>query len=293
MGTDIQVSVVIPTYNRAGFLREAIESVLAQTYTNFEIIVVDDGSTDGTQELMTSLYRNVRYLRQENRGPAAARNNGINNAAGEFIAFLDSDDIWLPEMLSKQIARLSLNPAAGLVATGYGLFETGRVMTEMVVLDEDDLADARRGNHYKNFFATSSLMVRKLCLTTVGLLNENLHYAEDWDLLIRLMERYSFEYLPEVLMLYRSHPTNLSTTSLQENMKQWQKVIDMHSSNGNYFNDSILRRKRLSWLYLNQACAQRGNDPHLEETFMLESIRAWPLWFPGRYSFFLKRLGCR
>ena len=293
MVTDIQVSVIIPTYNRADFLREAIDSVRAQTYTNFEIIVVDDGSTDGTQELVTSLYPDVRYLRQENSGPAAARNNGINNAAGEVIAFLDSDDIWLPEMLSKQIARLSLNPAAGLVATGFGLFKTGRVMTEMVILDADDLAAARRGNHYKNFFATSSLMVRKHCFTTVGLLNENLHYAEDWDLLIRILKRYSFEYIPEALMLYRSHPANISTTSHQENMKQWRAVIDMHSSNGNYFNDSILKRKRLSWFYLNQACAHRGNDPQLEEAFMLESIRAWPLWFPGRYSFFLKRLGSR
>jgi glycosyltransferase involved in cell wall biosynthesis len=293
MVSDIQVSVVIPTYNRADFLREAIESVLAQTYTDFELIVVDDGSTDGTQELVTSFYGKARYIRQENSGPAAARNNGIKNAVGKFISFLDSDDIWFPEMLSKQISMLSHNPAAGLAATGYGLIDSGRVMTETVILDEDDLTDARSGNQYKNFFATSSLMVRKCCFDEVGMFNENLHFAEDWDMWIRILERYSFEYFPKVFMHYRVHPYKLSAISLQENMKQWQTVIDMHSSNGNYFNDSILRRKRLSWLYLNQACAQRGQNLDLEESFMLESIRAWPLWFPGRYSFFLKRIGCR
>lgn len=288
--TDIQFSVIIPTYNRADFLREAIESVLAQTFTDFELIVVDDGSTDGTQELAASYKGMVRYIRQTNKGPSAARNNGIKNALGRYIAFLDSDDIWLPEMLAKQFSLSLKKPAAGLTATGYGLINSGHPLTETVIMNEDELADARNGNLYKNFFATSSVMVKKRCFETVGMFNENLHFAEDWDMWIRILQRYSFAYLPETLMHYRVHAAKISSTSLQENMKSWQRVIEMHSSNGNILNDSILKRKRTSWLYLNQACAQRGHDPALEKTFMLESILAWPLWFPGRYSFFLKRM---
>lgn len=288
--TDIQLSVIIPTYNRVDYLREAIESVLAQTFTDFELIVVDDGSTDGTRELAASYKGRVRYISQQNCGPSAARNNGIKNAVGRYIAFLDSDDIWLPEMLAKQVAMLSKDPAAGLTATGYGLINTGHQLTGTIIMKEDELADARNGDLYKNFFATSSVMVKKLCFQTVGLFNENLHFAEDWDMWIRILQRYSFVYLPEALMHYRVHPDKISATSLQENMNQWQTVIDLHTSSGKTLNDLILKRKRTSWLYLNQSWSQSGYDSALEKSFMLKSILAWPLWFPGRYSFFLKRM---
>ncbi len=288
--TDIKISVVIPTYNRVDFLREAIESVLAQTFKDIELIVVDDGSSDGTQELVASYKGMIRYIRQQNSGPSAARNNGIKNAIGRYIAFLDSDDIWLPEMLSKQVSMFTENPTAGLVATGYRLINTVHELAEPVIMNKDELADARNGNLYMNFFATSSVMVNKVCFDKVGMFNETLNFAEDWDMWIRILQRYSFVYLPEVLMHYRVHAAKISATSLQENIKSWQRVIKMHSSNGNIFNDSILKRKRISWLYLNQAWAQRGHDLSLEKTFMLESILAWPLWFPGRYSYFIKRM---
>lgn len=287
------VSVIIPTYNRADYLRDAVESALAQTFRNFEILIVDDGSTDCTSEVAASYRGKARYLTQQNSGPAAARNNGIRNAAGRYIAFLDSDDVWLPEMLSRQISMFQANPTAGLAATGYRLMDAEQQISDAIIMDRKELEAARKGDHYKNFFATSGVMVKKECFQSVGLFNENLDFAEDWDMWLRILQHYGFVYLPEVLMHYRVHPAKISAGSLQKNMKNWQKVIDIHSSRDNIFNYSILKRKRISWLYLNHACAHRGHDPVIEKKFMWKSIVAWPLWFPGRYSFFLKRLGSR
>lgn len=284
------VSVIIPTYNRVDYLHEAVESVLAQTFRNFELIVVDDGSTDDTQKVAASWKGKLRYLRQKNSGPSAARNNGIRNSVGRFIAFLDSDDTWTPEMLEKQVLMFKKNPAAGLIATGYTLMNTERQLTKQIIMSSKDLADAARGNHYMNFFATSSVMVKKHCFQATGLFNEKLRFAEDWDMWLRILQHYDFAYLPQALMNYRVHPDKISTTSLQNNMKNWRAVIDIHSRSGKICSNSILKRKRISWLYLNQAFAYRGHDLDVEKKFMWKSILAWPLWFPGRYAFFLKRL---
>src|SRR5438874_1624069 len=118
------VSVVIPTYNSAHYIGEAVQSVLAQTYTNFEVIVVDDGSTDDTRERLESVAGRIRYLYQPNGGVSKARNRGIQEARGELIAFLDGDDEWLPEKLAKQLAYMRANPSSPLVhADVYQLHE--------------------------------------------------------------------------------------------------------------------------------------------------------------------------
>src|SRR4051812_26302017 len=115
MDTGPLVSVVIATYNSGRFVGQAVRSVLAQTYRPFEIVVVDDGSTDDTAGVLAGYRDGVRYVYQENRGPAAARNRGIAEAAGELVAFLDADDEWHPEKLSRQWEALSASPRAGLV----------------------------------------------------------------------------------------------------------------------------------------------------------------------------------
>ena len=106
------VSVVIPTYNRAWVIKEAVDSVLAQDYKDFELIIVDDGSTDNTSDVLASYGEDVRVLFQENRGVSAARNRGVAEASGHFVAFLDSDDLWLPKKLSIQVEFFSKTPDA-------------------------------------------------------------------------------------------------------------------------------------------------------------------------------------
>jgi glycosyltransferase involved in cell wall biosynthesis len=116
-----RVSVIIPTYDRATCVSRAIDSVLSQTYRDFEIIVVDDGSSDNTQEVVTAYGAPVRYVFQQNQGPGAARNQGIRVAAGAYLAFLDSDDVWMPAFLEKTVSALEGHPEAGVVTTGIYL----------------------------------------------------------------------------------------------------------------------------------------------------------------------------
>ena len=290
MATDMTVSVIIPTYNRSSYLVEAIDSVMSQTYKACEVLVIDDGSSDDTREAVNRYAGGISYIYQDNKGPSAARNNGIRNAKGDLIAFLDSDDIWHPEKLEKQVAVFVENPSVGLIATGYVDIDTRYEPIKSIVLTSNEINCAKRKELYKNFFATSSVMVQKTCFYKAGLFNEELHFAEDWEMWIRILEYYSFDYIPELLMQYRVHPINITSTSLQKNMIDWMKVIDMHSGNRSLIEDAILRRKRISWLHLNHAIIYRNNDIQLEILFMVKSILSWPIWFPRRYSTLLKTL---
>ena len=290
MIADIPVSVIIPTYNRAFYLEEAIHSVMSQTYDNYEIIVVDDGSTDDTRKRVGNYGDMVRCIYQDNKGPSTARNNGIKNAKGDLIAFLDSDDTWHPEKLEKQVAVFAGNPRMGMVATGYDVINTRYEMIQTIILENRELRDAERNKIYKNLFATSTVMVKKECLETVGLFNEELCFAEDWDMWLRILKHYRFGYIPVPLMRYREHPAKITSTSIQSNVIDWKNVIDLHSYNGALFHDRILRRKRLSWLYLNQAVVCRRKDISLERLFMIKSIMSWPLCLPRRYSSLIKTL---
>lgn len=128
------VSVVIPTYNRAKYVTETIDSVLSQSYTDYEIIVVDDGSTDNTREALAPYMDRIRYIHQQNSGVSAARNRGIKAARGKWIAFLDSDDIWLPEKLAVQIKDISKYPGVCLHTTNAGLYRE-RIGREVNLFD--------------------------------------------------------------------------------------------------------------------------------------------------------------
>lgn len=282
-------SVVIPTFNRVCYLRDALDSITAQSCGDYEIIVVDDGSTDGTAEMVSAHPAGVRLIRQQNSGPAAARNSGIMNARGEFIAFLDSDDLWHREKLARQLAFFRANPAIGLVATAYETTGGQGEARDEVFLSERDLRTDRR-RLAKNIFATSSVMVKRSCFDSAGLFNEQLRFAEDWDMWLRILDRYDYGYLPEVLLRYRYHGANTTAASWHDNMRDWRKVIDMHSTGGTLIGSAILKRRRLSWLYVNQAVTFRGTDPRLERKYLLASIAAWPFSMPGRYSAIVRGL---
>jgi glycosyltransferase involved in cell wall biosynthesis len=180
------VSAIIPAYNRAHTVGRAIQSVLDQTFQDLEIIVVDDGSTDGTKAIVEA-FRDprIRYLRHErNRGAAAARNTGIRASHGEYLAFLDSDDEWLPHKLEEQIALLK-DPTAGwgLTCSGFFLVING---------SEREYIHAPCSSWFKRLLRTcdlgpgTTLVVRRECIGKVGLLDEGFIRGEDWDWLLRL-----------------------------------------------------------------------------------------------------------
>lgn len=193
VGKRPSVSVIIPTYNREETIARAIQSVLKQTFQDFEIIVVDDGSTDRTRAVVEGFCDpRIRYLRHEqNRGAAAARNTGIRTARGAYLAFLDSDDEWLPEKLSEQIAVLQSAPdEVHASCTGYYLHLVRSRLTLEKIPSHTHLWLKQLLLVGCDLSPGSTLVVRTISLESVGLFDETLLRFEDWDWLIRYVKRY-------------------------------------------------------------------------------------------------------
>jgi glycosyltransferase involved in cell wall biosynthesis len=207
------VSVIIPSYNSAGFVVPAVESAFAQTYSPVEVIVVDDGSTDNTRERLVPWNDRVRYVYQPNGGLSKARNRGIKEARGDLIAFLDADDQWLPSKLDKQWERLRTNPQAPLVHTD--LYQLREPAGDRVYAYRN--RGRFSGHCYAEFFSGNSIvpstvMITRRCLEEVGRFDEEIRGAstQDFDLWFRVARHFPLSYVGEPLVLYRQHPTNAS-----------------------------------------------------------------------------------
>lgn len=245
------VSVIIPTYNRAELVGRAIQSVLDQTYQDFEIIIVSDGSTDNTDEVVNR-YKDTRivYLRHnKNRGGSAARNTGINIAKGQYIGLLDSDDEWLPQKLEKQVDKLQMLPnKVGVVYSGfyYVSEKNGQNLSKVV--------PTLRGNVYDNLLQGCILggptpLVRKLCFEKAGFFEEALPSCQDWDMWIRLSKYYEFDFVPDFLAKHYVHGDQIST-DLRAKIKAREWIVKKYQTDL-LKNPSILSRhlKRLGVLY--------------------------------------------
>lgn len=203
------VSVVIPTYNRGWILKEAIESVLAQTFDPYELIVVDDGSTDNTQAIL-SMFSGIRAVVQENRGVSAARNRGIDVAAGDYLAFLDSDDLWLPQKLASQMAFFKSNPRAMICQTQETWIRNGRR------IHPQKKHQKTAGMFFERsldlcLVSPSAVMMRKELLLDTGRFDENLPACEDYDLWLRIGARYPIFLVDQPLVIKRGgHADQLS-----------------------------------------------------------------------------------
>lgn len=210
------VSVIIPVFNRAHTLRRAIESVRAQEVSAWELIVVDDGSTDGSADIPASYGDlRIRTLRHdENRGAAAARNSGVSVARGRYVAFLDSDDEWLPGKLAAQLDALEGRPdAPQALCTAFLLHreETGRHSKRRPRADGSWFETILDGCHVS---PGSTLMVQRDCFAVVGPLDERLMRLEDWDWLLRCTERFSFDCLPVLgAVVHVGQPARSSTVA--------------------------------------------------------------------------------
>lgn len=205
-----QISAVIPAYNGVShYLEQAIKSVLAQTFRDVELIVVDDASTDDTGPLVLRIQQ-ARYIRRaENGGQAAARNDGARMANGEFLAFLDQDDLWEPNFLEETLAILWANPTAALVhCDGYQVDEQNDVLYyDHAMMDLVSITQILRGGHD---VATSGSLFRKTCFAAVGGYDERLTIWEDIDLAIRLYREYQLIHHPKPLYRHRLYGHNVS-----------------------------------------------------------------------------------
>ncbi len=206
-----KISVVIPVYNRGNFVRESIDSVLTQTFQDFEVIAIDDGSTDHSLSVLQSYGSKIKVLTQVNQGQGIARNFGIEHARGDFIAFLDSDDLWEPSKLKRQIDSLDASNSAWIYSDAY-IFENSPENVIRLISDQSSQfsGDIAQQLLLKDFIVTSSVMVQGEVFQTTGLFTAA-PKAEDWDLWLRIASRYSIEHIPECLVGYRLHPSMIST----------------------------------------------------------------------------------
>lgn len=241
-----KVSVVIPTYNSAKYIVSTVESVLNQTYPDFEVIVVDDGSTDETQQLLQPYRDRISYIFQENKKYSGARNTGLRAATGEYIAFLDSDDLWLPTKLEEQVAVFSGHPDVVLVhcAAAYidpqgqpvkykGKQQKGTEESSIIIANQ-----SRALFTFDTIITTSTVMFRRSLLNEVGLFDDTHIHGEDWELWVRLGAKGPFAYISKPLAEYRVYG--------------WQKVLKAESSQA-WVQDQFRTVERASSLWQGDA----------------------------------------
>jgi glycosyltransferase involved in cell wall biosynthesis len=272
------VSVIVATFNYGRYLAGALESALAQTMSDLEIIVIDDGSTDETQQVIRSHLADprVRYHKTDHRGQPAAKNAGIRLARAPLVAFLDADDLWLPAKLEKQLALFAADPTLAVVYSRRILIdEWGRPLQ----FSQPDLA---RGNvlaamFRKNFICFSSAVIRREVLEDVGLFDEDLALAIDYDLWLRIARHYRFDYVDEPLVKYRTGHGSLSRRT-EERLKTaagiMNRFLDRHGGR-KLLNPDLVRGAQAE-TYYEIALAIRSRSRWAALPWYLMALRTMP-----------------
>jgi glycosyltransferase involved in cell wall biosynthesis len=254
-----QVSVIIPTYNRGRVIKEAIDSVLAQDYTEFELIVVDDGSTDHTSDVLDS-YRNViKVLSQKNKGVSAARNRGIAEASGKFIAFLDSDDLWLPQKLSTQVEFFNKTPDALICQTEEVWIRKG------LRVNPKKRHKKPSGMIFKLslelcLVSPSAVMIKRSLFDRVGEFDETLPACEDYDLWLRISSRFPIYLVDTPLIIKRGgHDDQLSSRAGLDKfrIKAIEKIIKSGFLSDDQHQAAVKTLKKKCDIYA-AGCRKRG-----------------------------------
>ena len=246
----VKASVIIPVYNGEKYVKKAVESVLEQTFLPKEILIVDDGSTDETEKRAKQIESEkvkINYFKKENGGPNSARNFGLKKSSGDFVAFLDADDIWEKTKLEKQLLvfKQSEYKKLGLVFCDYFLMNaTGNLLsnTRKIGLNKDLRGSVFEQLKEGNFVtgSASAILIKKECFEKVGLFDESLWSSEDWDMWLRISEQYNFDYVSEELVGVRQHANN---AQLDFNKLVYYKVL---------FYDKWSRKTNISTKILNK-----------------------------------------
>jgi glycosyltransferase involved in cell wall biosynthesis len=293
MSMEPRVSVIIPTYNRAEFIAETVESVLDQTYQNMETIVIDDGSTDNTRDVLRKYQDKIDYIYQDRSERSKARNEGFRHSKGDYIAFLDSDDVWLPAKLEKQVQILDETPDMGLVYTDVEFIdEKGNVYDGEACWDTparkvlyEDLM-----THNVITGSLSAIMVRRECLDKVGLFDESMTICEDLDLYRRIARYYKFHKIDLQLVKIRIHRDNTQRNP-SAMAKGWEttihKILESTPPEFEYYKyeATIKILSKIASLY------RLDGRPHSFCAFCAKSILHRPNWIlTGRFWYCLLRL---
>lgn len=230
-----KVSLVIPTFNCEQYLSEAIESVLNQTYCDFEILVVDDGSTDNTRAKIERYKSMIRYIPQNNQGPSAARNLGIRHSNGKYIGFLDADDLWFPEKLKLQVDYLEQVHDVGLVTCDALSFKDNTILVPSMA-EERKLHSGWVLKYLlrENFLNTNNVLIKRDVFEKVGFFDEHRKFSEDYDLWLRIAKYYKIGYVDQVLTKYRIHNKNRSLISREAVEKAHLELVLKYLKDGRF-----------------------------------------------------------
>ncbi len=283
------VTAVVPSYNRAHLITDSLDSIAAQDYRPIEVIVVDDGSTDHTEAIVKRWQAEnesaddlvIHYIWQENQGGNVARNSGITAARGKYIAFLDSDDRWHSSKLSKQLARFDGDPLVGGVYCGVQHVEVG----SEEILEPSDRAYPQGWVLEKMLVRdvtapTSTYMVRKEVFEKVGYFDVELQARQDWDMWIRLAEKYKIGCVPEPLVDFREHPGPRTASNPLKEIDAYRRIMEKYAA----------QRKQCSFSNRQAAKAaffRRMGRVHFHHQissikaflFYLRAVAAWPFIF--------------
>ncbi|MEM7116218.1 MAG: glycosyltransferase, partial [Chloroflexota bacterium] len=247
------VSVIIPTYNRAGYLPQSITSVLEQTYRNFELIIIDDGSTDNTEAIIQPFLvdKRVKYIFQSNQGRSAARNQGAALAEGQFLGFLDSDDQYLPTTLEQHLALFAENKSLGMSIGDYNYINE---TNELLGIHQPWLysASLELADWLFNCYAIpSSVLIRKTWFDSTSGFDKECEIAEDWDLFLQLARlNCPMAWVRSSVCGYRQHPNN-SVLGIDSHLADSLRVIQKIFENDNLTLEVMsLKNKAIAWVYI-------------------------------------------
>ncbi len=244
-----KISVIICTYNRATYIAQAIDSILNQTYKNIEVIIVDDASTDNTEEVLAQYKNNslIKIFKNEsNLGISKSRNKGVSFASGDYIAVLDSDDYWTdPKKLHKQITILESDPTIGVVGSAITCITTDGEKIKNAVYKTKD-AEIRNKILIKNQFAQSAVLFKKDAFLRVGGYDTNLSSAQDFDLWLKIGKDYRFANLKESTVAYLVHPNSISQSKKLLMAREVDRIVEKHKKfYPNYWKAKIVSLGRI------------------------------------------------
>jgi len=280
------VTALIPTYNSDTYICETVESVLAQTYPMHEVIVVDDGSTDRTEQVLARYEGKIRYVRQANAGPPAARNTGLKLATGEWIALLDSDDLWVPQKTKLQMNYVVDHSTCSLVYTDMKTFDATGIIEESVKISRNLTLPSGRifpQVFAETLFQTSSVLIRKSCIDRAGGFDTSLRMGDDYEFFMRMARHYEFGYVDEPLVLYRQHPTQGTRTwgkQLQQG-EPWEflvlkRIVDQYPEIFEELGTAhVNHRLSMPYFALAYACMSEGDHSNARR-LLKGALRYWP-----------------
>ena len=258
------VTVIVPAFNRAGYIRETVNSVLCQDYPSIELIVVDDGSSDGTYEILLE-YASLDKLKllthpgRENKGQSAALNLGLGAASGEFIAILDSDDMFLPGKISAQVNYLDSHPEVGLVyGMGEGVDGSGHWIYDILSKDHFEPNDPNAVLLDCYFHLPVNALVRRTVYEEVGGFEERFRAAQDHDMLVRIAEITRFGFIPVKVYQYRRHRSSISNNGLRRRWENGFEIVRRAMTRYPYRASTIRKRNALLNFRMAQVCWQEN-----------------------------------